>query len=376
MNKFLDTLKKSGLVRNIASIKITVVCLFLLFVLTFWGTVAQVDQGLYLAQEKFFHSWYFLAFNFLPFPGAQLVLWVLFFNLCAVSVTRFVYKWSHIGILIIHLGLLSYFVAAFCTLHLVEESNLTLREGEGGNTGSAYHLWEVSVWKEEQPEKKNVYAYDLAGLKPGDILKFDDFGFEAAVKLYFANADAFVNRAKADGDVINAAGIHELSQVDKQAEPEKNFPGLIFELRQSGKTTANILLFGKETQPTQFDLNGQRLNFQVRRKRFPLPTILTLKKFEMEQHPGTEIARSYKSYVTVDHQGVKRDAEIYMNHPFRYKNYTFYQASYSVDNNGQMRSTLAVVKNTGRLLPYISSLLTFTGLATHFLMMAFKRRQT
>jgi hypothetical protein len=49
--------------------------------------------------------------------------------------------------------------------------------------------------------------------------------------------------------------------------------------------------------------------------------------------------------------------------------YTFYQASYSIDPFGQERSTLAVVKNAGRLLPYISCLMAVSGLITHFLVM-------
>jgi hypothetical protein len=44
------------IIQLFSSVKIAVVCLLLLFVLTFWGTVAQVQQGLYVAQERFFHS--------------------------------------------------------------------------------------------------------------------------------------------------------------------------------------------------------------------------------------------------------------------------------------------------------------------------------
>ncbi len=149
-------MKKNKIIQFLASIKITVWCLFLLFVLTFWGTVAQVDQGLYVAQQKFFYSWFFLAFDFLPFPGAQLVLWVLFVNLLLNTFMRFVYKWSRLGIIIMHIGLLLYFVSAFVTFHVVEESNLTLLEGEGSSTSVAYHQWEFSVWEEADEKVRTV----------------------------------------------------------------------------------------------------------------------------------------------------------------------------------------------------------------------------
>ena len=73
-----------------------------------------------------------------------------------------------------------------------------------------------------------------------------------------------------------------------------------------------------------------------------------------------------------DKKEEERELIIFMNNPLRYKNYTFYQASYSVDARGRELSTLAVVKNSGRLLPYISCLVTFTGLVVHFLSMAFR----
>jgi len=62
---------------------------------------------------------------------------------------------------------------------------------------------------------------------------------------------------------------------------------------------------------------------------------------------------------------------IYMNNPLRYKDYTVYQASYDSDSVGRQSSTLAVVKNYARVLPYIACLLVFFGLALHFLIQAF-----
>jgi hypothetical protein len=72
-----------------------------------------------------------------------------------------------------------------------------------------------------------------------------------------------------------------------------------------------------------------------------------------------------------------RKTVIFMNNPLRYQNLTFYQASYSVDEGGRERSTLAVVRNSGWLFPYIASILTFLGLMIHFgrmLLLAIFRR--
>ena len=146
MNPIRKKLQRTPIIKACASLKITLTCLILLFILTFWGTVDQVYNGLYLAQERFFNSFFFLVGGFIPFPGAQLVLWVLFINLVCVALTRFVYNRDHIGISIIHSGLLLFFVAAFVTLHCVEESHLTLMEGEAANLSNTSHHLEIILF--------------------------------------------------------------------------------------------------------------------------------------------------------------------------------------------------------------------------------------
>ena len=84
--------------------RLTVYCLAFLFVLTFWGTVYQVEHGLYAAQERFYSSWIILIGGFVPFPGTQLVLTVLTVNLTAYLMTML--GKSSFGILLTHAGLL------------------------------------------------------------------------------------------------------------------------------------------------------------------------------------------------------------------------------------------------------------------------------
>ena len=105
-----------------------------------------------------------------------------------------------------------------------------------------------------------------------------------------------------------------------------------------------------------------------------MPFLLTLNDFKMEVHPNTQVAKSYESLVQVKNGDMERDVLISMNHPLRYKNFTFYQASYAIDALGREMSTLAVVKNFGRVLPYVASLITFLGLVTHFLGMGFSKK--
>jgi len=237
------------MIKLLGSLFITVACLFLLFILTFWGTIAQVQQGLYAAQERYFNSFFFLAAGFIPFPGAQLVLWVFFVNLiCSLAHTLKKYtQWENSGLFIIHLGLILYFIAAFMIFHYSQESSVRLAEGEQTNVSTSI-------------------------------------------------------------------------------------------------------------QPTL--------------KHFPLPFTIRLDRFKAEFHPGTDVAKSFESIVTITTGPLERQVRIYMNNPLRYKDYTIYQASYDTDSAGKQHSTLAVVKNFARILPYIACFVVFFGLALHFLIQA------
>ena len=49
------------IIQFFSSLKLTVVCLGLGLVLVFWGTMAQVEMGLYQAQNEFFRSLLFIG---------------------------------------------------------------------------------------------------------------------------------------------------------------------------------------------------------------------------------------------------------------------------------------------------------------------------
>jgi len=379
MHPYRKRLAKNPVFKTLSSVKITVACLGLLFILTFWGTIDQVQNGLYLSQARFFNSWAFTFWGFVPFPGARLVLWVMFINLSSVAAIRLVYRWDKLGITVIHAGLMLFFVAAFVTFHSVEEANITLMEGEATNTASAYHNWELAVWTQEDG-RNQVVAFDSDHLQKGDKLSFERYGMTANVLAYYRNCEAYGAEGEHDHDtVLNDSGIKTLKPVGLSKEPEKNIPGVIIKLEGTDQGTQNILLFGREADPYQFIKDGRTHYVKLRLKRFEIPFIIRLKDFTMERHPNTDIARSYESLVEVISRKVPREVLISMNEPLRHKDYTMYQASYSVDQMGREHSTLAVVRNQGRWLPYIATFITFAGLLIHCFLMAFpiksKRRR-
>ena len=91
---------------------------------------------------------------------------------------------------------------------------------------------------------------------------------------------------------------------------------------------------------------------------------MTLEKFTVGHYQGTDRAKSYRSLVQVAGYG---PAKIYMNHPLKYKGYTFYQASFQQNDQGQATtSILSVNRDPGRWIKYLGSALIVLGTIVMF----------
>ena len=89
--------------------------------------------------------------------------------------------------------------------------------------------------------------------------------------------------------------------------------------------------------------------------------------FRKEFHPHTRTPKHFASLIEVHVGDVVRDVIVQMNEPFRFRSYTFFQASYEDLEGGVELSKFAVTRNVGRLLPYIATGMTVVGLIAHFL---------
>jgi hypothetical protein len=136
-----------------------------------------------------------------------------------------------------------------------------------------------------------------------------------------------------------------------------------------------LQLHGAMEYPQRVESRGRPLFIALRRKHSPMPLALTLLDFKKENYLGTSMARSYTSSVRVQPQAaVAHEVTISMNKPFRYKDYTFYQSSYTMSEQGE-RSTLAVVRNPAQSLPALSTIFMAIGMALHFLLKLVRHQQ-
>lgn len=364
------------MLKPLSSLKLTVVCLVLLTVLVLWGTVYQAEYGLYQAQHKFFYSWFFMILGIIPFPGTVMVMFVLFVNLVFSLIYRIGFRWSNIGNVISHLGIIILLVGGGLTFYFSEESSLSLREGETSSWSTSRTLWEVAVWKNSGAEKE-VYAMDADNLEPGDQLVFDDLNLRLKVSEFYKNSIALTGGLSGEKPVFNASGIKVIKSKPSAVEVGDNIPGLVVDaLPTAGGEGPRVLLYGQDQNPTAAPVSQESFGFSLRRKKMPLPITVQLKDFRMKMYPNSNIPKSYESTVRITGtEGLERDVVISMNKPLREANFTFFQSSYYIAPDGTQYSIFAVVKNVGRLLPYISSITIFTGLLIHFLVMMFRRRK-
>jgi len=352
------------------SVPLTVICLALLMILTFWGTLYQVEHGLYAAQEKFFSSYVILVFGVVPFPGAKLVLGVFMLNLLGYMINMLVFQPLKPGILMIHAGLLVLLIGGAITQQYGEESYLSLWEGESSNVSASYYEWELAVWKRDGAIR-DVYAIDTEDLQTGEILNFLPTPITVEVEQYFGNARAYQTKDGAS-PYLSSFNISRVEPAPPEKEPTRNTASGIFNVSAPGLEKSRVLLFGDDTAPLIIPVGEEEYSIGLRRKRYPLPLMAKLLDFKRQMHPGTDVPASFSSLVEIQADGIDRELTISMNKPLRHRGFTLYQQSYQIGPDGAESSTFAVARNYGRLLPYVGTAIIVFGMVFHFAAMLIK----
>ena len=122
--------------RTFTSLRLTVICLSFGILLVFLGTIAQVNEGLWQAQERWFKSFFIwtgpagAGWKIPVMPGGYLVGIVLVLNLLAAHIKRFQFTKKKIGINLTHAGIILLLVGQLATDLLSDESLISFREGD------------------------------------------------------------------------------------------------------------------------------------------------------------------------------------------------------------------------------------------------------
>src|SRR5512140_2183451 len=169
--------------RVLSSLRLTVALLALGIVLVFVGTVAQADEGLYQAQQRYFKQWYVWGISFLgsrvpvPLPGGYLLGSLLLVNLVAGHVSRFQFKWRKLGIHLTHAGVILLLVGQLATDMLSRETEMRFSEGQTRTYSESSLGYELAFVADADAGHQQVVAIPAALLARGGELRHPDLPF-------------------------------------------------------------------------------------------------------------------------------------------------------------------------------------------------------
>ena len=157
----------------LSSFGFAAILLVFLTLLTWLGTLEQVEHGLFETQRKYFES-VFLVHRFdlrlpwfsdgsfdwthvslpLPLPGVYLLLSLLLLNLVCGGILRMRKDRARAGILVAHLGIVLMLAAGFVKYRFSVDGQLTVWPNEVSNRFISDFDWELTV-HEAVPEARS-----------------------------------------------------------------------------------------------------------------------------------------------------------------------------------------------------------------------------
>lgn len=364
-SRHFGTLKRHPVARFLSSPGLSVILLLLLVVLTFWGTIYQVEHGLQAARTRFFGSWLLLIFGFIPFPGVKSVMVVAILNVLGSLLFRIPFRKTAVGLHLTHLGIIVLLLGAGGAQMLSRESFIVLGEGEWIDMSADYRNWELVAYGQGNQMSAGDAPETIAvkELKPGSRHVLQNSGLRLEIEAAYRNAEPVVVKDERSG-MSQIEGVRRLSP---EKEASSNMPGLVLSVSMPGGPERRLSLWAGTGTPVAIGLGEDSgLQLGIRRKMYKLPVRLELIDFKKTIHPGTNVPKSFESHLNVTGGDVNREVVVSMNRPFRHGGWAFYQSAYS-DRGGVETTTLAVVNNPMRHFPYAASLLMAAGLIIHFL---------
>ena len=376
-----------------SSLKLTVVLLSFSLILIFFGTLDQVQYGIWHTQELYFESfmvvWAFpehaplgqhLHWIRIPMPGGYLLGGMLLINLLAAHFTRFKLSWAKCGIFLIHSGLILLLISELMTDILAVESQMPVDEGGTSNYSQGFRENELVFIDRSHPEHDSVHTIPASLLKPGKRIDVPNTPLSIRTVRYHGNAE--IGRATsgspAESIATRGAAVHMGIIVNPKpetySEDEINTVTAFIEVIKGEDSLGTWLVsnvMDERFPPQMVDAGDRSYEIALRFTRHYYPFEIELIDFKHEKYPGTEVPFNFSSEVKVTHQDSTKNqkALIYMNHPLRYEGLTFFQASFA---NQDKTSIFQVVRNPGWLLPYLSVLLMGLGMCAQFGMHFFK----
>lgn len=364
----------NAVLKLLGSYGLACILLLCLFALTLFGTLYQQDHGLYDAKNIFFNSWVLSTKEGLPiFPGGVTVMLLLTLNLIVGGIVRIKWRARNAGVLVIHFGIIFMLVAGLVKLTKAEEGSLLLYEGQQSSEFRSSHLWELTLWEMSDlaaPKEWSVgdaLLTDLTGDRKRTF-RAADLPFELELHNFLLNCNALPKGPNwtSASQVIDDFG---LLAMDPEKEHERNIAGIEATVVGKDGSRQPAILWGAQRAPWVFEVENKLYALELDRMSYPMPFEIRLEKFIKEDHPGTGMAKAYKSEVMQVQEGKERPVLIQMNEPLRDGGLVLFQSSYGPDtpgHEGPFFSVFSVVDNPSDKWPEYSLWVITAGLCIAF----------
>jgi len=189
------------------SLRLTVVLLSLSIVLVFVGTVAQADEGLYQAQERYFKHWIVVGASMwghhvpIILPGGYTLGVMLLANLISAHIKRFKWSASKVGIHLTHAGIVILLVGQLATDMTQVESRMSFTEGQTANYVEHHRQHELAFLIDAGNGQDEVVSFAEELVKKDAELSNPKLPFSVRVKEFSPNGNVVVH-----SEVTEAAG--------------------------------------------------------------------------------------------------------------------------------------------------------------------------
>jgi ABC-type transport system involved in cytochrome c biogenesis permease subunit len=395
--------------KALASLRLTVVLFVLSFILVFYGTVAQIDNGIGTVVDQYFRS--FIVFipvrlNFqvlavflgipvlkvpgsIPFPAGYTLGFLLLGNLLAAHALRFKLSWARGGVLLLHAGLILLLLGELATGLVSQEGEMILGNGESADFVFDGRKCELAIINSEDPKQDDVVVIPgalLARNKWANVpaIANPDLPFQIKVERWMTNSALAMGPPPGGQNPANAGvglGRHaverpEVNGVDPNQKMD--LPSAYVTLGgKDQKPLGTYLVSLHVSEPQTVVVDGKKYDIVLRFKHIYEPYRVHLIKFIHKRFPGGDKPREFSSLIELEYPkgSEKREVLITMNSPLRLivgweffglvpRVHTFFQSSFLEQDAGTI---LHVVDNRSWLMPYISCTLVAIGMLWHFL---------
>jgi hypothetical protein len=395
--------------RPIASLQLTVFLFVLSLLLVFFGTMAQINSGLWSVMHDYFRSWVvevpfqlFAEFGKVffdlnketewkgsfYFPSGNTLGFALLANLLAAHLIRFRMTWKRSGIFLIHAGIIILMLGEYFTGRYAYESRMVLQIGETSDFVDHHRLVELVVTQPTNSKQAKAFTIPNWMFEDPGWIRDDRLPVDIRVDQYFKNTSQKETLEGDDSEVVFDTNGNRYKIVPASEEPgvrskHEDAPAVRIELFRKGtnETLGKFFLSLWQyrnftdaqrsliSMPHTFDLDGATCSIEIRNRRILKPYNIELLKFKhSEFYSENRSKRQPKEYASTvrlrDPQTTEdREVGIWMNHPLRYQGMTFYQSGFIGDDSGTI---LQAVDNPVWILPYISCVVVAIGMIIHF----------